>query len=268
MNIPTASESSQQPVWASGEYIVVGTTLQIVAEQLCEAVDLHGGQRVLDVATGTGNTAIAAARRACDVTGVDYALPLLQRARIRAMTEGVFALFVKGDAEKLPFATHSFDVVLSTFGVMFAQDHAKAAAEMLRVCRPKGSIGMANWTLEGVFGESSKVIAAFSPPAPELGAPPALWGTAHHLNELFANRLSSSSQRRTVMYRYRSVEHYLNTLRNTYPPLINTFEKLSATQQDRLKEALYDLYSSRNEARDGTFVMAMEYLETVGRKKE
>jgi hypothetical protein len=148
---------------------------------------------------------------------------------------------------------------------MFSPDHAKAAAEMLRVCRPGGTIGMANWTPEGVFGLSSKVIAAFIAPAPNV-ASPALWGTDFHLNELFGDQLTTSCRTRTVMYRYRSVEHYLTTLRTTYPPLINTFQKLSESQQRQLSEALYTLYSSRNEACDGTFMMAMEYLEVIGHK--
>jgi len=256
----------EQPIWACGDYIVVGTTLQIVSEQLCEAVDLRGGQTVLDVATGSGNTAIAAARRACDVIGIDYAPPLLKRARQRAQAEGASATFIQAEAEHLPFQPNSFDVVLSTFGVMFASDHTKAAAELLRVCRPSGTIGMTNWTPKGVFGQSSKIIGAFIPAVANAQSP-ALWGTTQYLNELFGDQADLSCHRRTVMYRYRSVEHYVTTLRTTYPPLINTFEKLDESQQHDLSEALHALYTSRNEARDGTFVMAMEYLQAIGHKR-
>jgi ubiquinone/menaquinone biosynthesis C-methylase UbiE len=260
-----ASKPSHGPVWALGDYTVVGTTLQIVAEELCEAVDLRGGQRVLDIATGSGNAAIAAARRACDVVGIDYVQPLLHRGRARALAEGVCVSFVGSDAECLPFPDNSFDVVLSTFGVMFAPHHAEAAAEVSRVCRPGGKIGMANWTPEGVFGQSSKITAAFIPPPSHL-LPPSLWGTADYLEELFANQVEVSSRKRTVMYRYPSVEQYFATLRNTYPPFIKLFQNLDAIHQEQLSAALRDLYRSRNDATDGSFLMSMEYLEVVGHK--
>jgi ubiquinone/menaquinone biosynthesis C-methylase UbiE len=265
MTIADASRRSHGPVWALGDYTVIGTTLQIVAEELCEAVDLRGGQRVLDIATGSGNAAISAARRACEVVGIDYAQPLLHRGRARALSEGVCVSFVGSDAECLPFPDNSFDVVLSTFGVMFAPHHAQAAAEVSRVCRPGGKIGMANWTPEGVFGQSSKVIAAFIPPASNH-VPPSLWGTADYLDQLFANQVEVSSQKRTVMYRYPSVEQYFSTLRNTYPPFINLFQNLDTIQQEKLGAALCDLYQSRNDATDGTFLMSMEYLEVVAQK--
>jgi ubiquinone/menaquinone biosynthesis C-methylase UbiE len=263
--VADASKPSQGSLWALGDYTVVGATLQIVAEELCEAVDLRGGQRVLDIATGSGNAAIAAARRACDVVGIDYVLPLLHRGRARALAEGVYVSFVGGDAECLPFANNSFDVVLSTFGVMFAPNHAKAAAEVSRVCRPGGTIGLANWTPEGVFGQSSKVIAGFVPP-PSYITPPSLWGTIEYLETLFDSKVSVSSRKQTVMYRYHSVDQYLATLSSTYPPFINIFRTLDTIQKERARIALYDLYHSKNEATDGTFLMLMDYLEVVGRK--
>ena len=240
-------------------------TLQIVAEELCEAVDLRGGQKVLDIATGSGNAAMAAARRSCDVTAVDYVPALLERGRLRAAAEGVGITFLEGDAEDLAFGDGSFDVVLSTFGIMFAPNHAKAAAEMLRVCRPGGKLGMANWTPEGVFGASGRIIAAFLLPLPGL-VPPASWGTVAHLKELFGDRMTFKCQRRTIMYRYRSLDQYMHTLRRTFPPLMNTFAKLDPSAQDNLDKALRELYGARNEAKDGTFLMAMEYLEAVGIK--
>jgi ubiquinone/menaquinone biosynthesis C-methylase UbiE len=257
--------SSPQQIWVHGDYRVIGTTLQIVSEELCEAMDLRGGQRLLDIAAGTGNGAIAAARRSCDVTALDYADALLQRARARLLAEGLCAWLVQGDAEHLPFQNDSFDAVFSTFGIMFAPDQQRAALEMLRVCRPGGTIGMANWIPEGVFGQSGKITAKFIPPLPNVPTP-ALWGDPRHLQQLFGRRTTMSFQKRSVMYRYRTVDHYLTTLRETYPPLINTFRKLDKVQQQQLAQALKEFYGAKNEACDGTFLMAMEYLEVVGRK--
>lgn len=261
----SAGNQSRQVIWALGDYSVIGSTLQIVAEDLCASVGLQGQERIADIACGSGNVAIAAASRGCDVIGIDYAAPLLQVARSRADTLGGHASFVLADAESLPFSDASFDVVLSTFGVMFSVNHRKASAEMLRICKHGGVIGMANWTPESVFGQSSKITARFISPNPNVPSP-ALWGTMDHLNELFGGALLLTGRKRSVMYRYESTKQYLHTLRTTYPPTINVFAKLSESQQSSYSDVLYELYDSRNEARDGTFLMAMEYLEAVGRK--
>jgi ubiquinone/menaquinone biosynthesis C-methylase UbiE len=257
--------SNAQTIWADGDYAVIGTTLQIVSEELCEAMDVRGGQRLLDIGAGTGNGAIAAARRSCDVIALDYAYVLLERARARLLAEGLFASLLQGNAEYLPFPDDTFDATFSAFGIMFAPDQQKAASEMMRVCRPGGTIGMANWIPEGVFGQSAKITAKFIPPNPTLPSP-ALWGDPEHLRHLFGSGLTMSFRSRSIMYRYRSVDHYLTTLRETYPPMIKTFRTLNEAEQDQLATALREFYDSKNEARDGTFVMAMEYLEVVGQR--
>lgn len=261
-----AIKQAQQKVWGSGDYAAIGSTLQIVAELLCEAVDLRGGQNVLDIATGTGNAAIAAARRSCTVTGIDYVPALIERGRLRAAAEGLTVTFIEGDAESLPYPDASFDVVLSTFGVMFAPNHRKAAAEMARVCRSGGKLGLASWSPDGVFGASGRVTAGLLPPQPLVDAP-ALWGTAGHLADLFGDNVVFTTRKQIVMYRYPSLDRYMERLRTTYPPVMNTFAKLDAATAAKLDTALRDLYGASNRATDGTFLMPMEYLEAVGRKQ-
>src|SRR5262252_3858397 len=179
-----ALKTRQQAAWSSGDYAVVGTTLQIVGETLCEALDLRSGARVLDVAAGNGNATLAAARRWCDVTSTDYVTSLLESGRLRAQAEGHTIQFQEADAENLPFPDASFDVVMSTFGVMFAPDQDKAASELARVCKPGGKIGLANWTPESFIGQLFKTIGKYIPPAPGVKSP-ALWGTTARLEELF-----------------------------------------------------------------------------------
>src|SRR5262245_36962050 len=173
-------KSKQQAAWSAGNYAVVGTTLQIVGESLCEALDLRAGQTVLDVAAGNGNASLAAARRFCTVTSTDYVGTLLARGRQRAEAEGLAIAFREADAEALPFADASFDVVVSTFGVMFTPDQPRAARELLRVCKSGGAIGLANWTPDGFIGQLFKTIGKYAPPAPGAKSP-ALWGTRERL---------------------------------------------------------------------------------------
>ena len=182
-----AIKQKQQATWASGDFAVIGTTLQIVGENLAEAVDVRSGERVLDVAAGNGNATLAAARRFAAVTSTDYVPALLERGADRAKAEGLEVTFRVADAEALPFPDGSFDVVLSTFGAMFTPQHARPAQEMLRVVRPGGRIGLANWTPEGFIGQLFKVIGAYLPPPPGLKSP-ALWGTEAHLVELFGKQ--------------------------------------------------------------------------------
>src|SRR5438045_328637 len=202
----SAVKQRQQGAWSSGDYAMVGTTLQIVGEQLCEALDLRPGSKVLDVAAGNGNATLAAARRWCDVTSTDYVPALLERGRERATAERLSVQFREADAEALPFADASFDVVMSTFGVMFTPDQDKAASELLRVCKPGGKIGLANWTPEGFIGQLFKIIGKHMPPPAGVKSP-ALWGTGARITELFGAHASSLQlERRNFVFRYRSAQ--------------------------------------------------------------
>jgi SAM-dependent methyltransferase len=242
---------------------VIGARLPLVAEELCEAVDLRSGERVLDVATGTGNAAIAAARRWCSVTGIDYVPALLERGRARAETEGVEVDFREGDAEAIPFASGVFDVVLSTFGVMFAPDQERAAAELARVCRPGGRIGLASWTPEGFIGEMFRVVGKHVPPAPGVRSP-ALWGAEARLRELFGDGARELAVRRKFhSFRYPSAEHFVATFRRWYGPTVHAFAALEGRQRDALAGDLRALLARRARDRGPGLVVDGEYLEAV-----
>jgi len=198
----SAVKQRQQQTWATGDFAMVATGATIVGELLCDAVDVRAGQRVLDVATGSGNTALAAARRYCEVTGIDYVPALLERGRERAAVERVPVTFLEGDAENIPFPDASFDVVLSTFGAMFAPNQEKAASELLRVCRPGGKIGMANWTPNGWTGVMFQVTAQHVPPPPGVPSP-IFWGMEERLRKLFGDGIASLQvTRRSNIFRY------------------------------------------------------------------
>lgn len=259
----TAIKGKQQQTWASGDFAAVATTLPVVSELLCEAVDLHAGERVLDVAAGSGNTAIAAARRFCLVSGVDYVPALLDRARERAAAERLEIEFRDGDAEAIPSGDASFDAVLSTFGSMFAPDQEQAARELLRVCRPGGRIGMANWTAEGFIGEMFRTTGRHVPPPAGL-RPPVLWGDEARLRELFGDGIASLSlTRRVYVFRYKSAEHWLDYFRTYYGPTLKAFEALDAAGQQRLAADLLDLARRHNRATDGTLAVPAEYAEVI-----
>lgn len=258
-----ALKTRQQAAWSSGDYAVVGTTLQIVGEQLCEALDVRAGQQALDVAAGNGNASLAAARRGCEVVASDYVPALLDRARERALAEGLGMEFRVADAEALPFPDHSFDIVLSTFGVMFTADHDRAAAELLRVCRPGGRIGMANWTPDGFIGSVFKTIGRHVPPPPGAKSP-ALWGTRARLADWFeAQSTSIVAAERHFVFRYRSPAHWLAVFRGYYGPMLKAFAALDADGQARLEQDLLALAAQFNRATDGTLVLPSEYLEIV-----
>ncbi len=259
-------KARQQLAWASGNYAVVGTTLQIVGERLCETVDLRAGENVLDVAAGNGNATLAAARRWGRVTSTDYVPELLDQGRRRAEAEGLSVDFRTADAEALPFEDGHFDVVLSTFGVMFTPDQAKAAAEMLRVCRPGGRIGLANWTPDGFIGQLFKTIGRHIPP-PAGVRPPSLWGTRARLEELFGGSGDISVGVETFVFRYRSAGHWIEVFRNWYGPVHKAFAALPEEGRARLEQDLLDLVALFNRARDGTMVCPSEYLEVVIRKR-
>ena len=253
----------QQAAWSSGDYAIVGTTLQIVGEELCEALDLRSGQKVLDVAAGNGNVTLAAARRWCDVVSTDYVPSLLERGRIRAAAEGLSVEFKQADAEALDFADASFDVVVSTFGVMFAPDHGKAAAELVRVCKSRGKIGLANWTPEGFIGQLFKVLGKYLPP-PAGSKSPSLWGSRARITEMFgAAALSIKAESRIFAFRYRSPEHFVEIFRTYYGPTLKAFAALDEANQQGLRNDVLALIRRMNRAEDGTMVVPSEYLEVV-----
>ena len=258
-----AIKSRQQATWASGDYAVVGTTLQIVGEELAEALDLRAGETVLDVAAGNGNASLAAARRWCDVVSTDYVPALLDRGRERAAAERLPIEFRQADAESLPFADGAFDAVVSTFGVMFTPDHEKAAAEMIRVCRPGGRIGMANWTPGGFIGQLFKTIGQHAPPPAGVRSP-ALWGTREHLADLFGmHAVTIDTKRRMFVFRYRSAGHFLEVFRTWYGPVLKAFAGLDGDGQAALAADLTALVDRFNTSGDGTMVVPSEYLEVV-----
>ncbi|MGF6554240.1 ubiquinone/menaquinone biosynthesis C-methylase UbiE [Pseudomonas sp. S30_BP2TU TE3576] len=259
----TALKNRQMASWASGDYAVIGTTLQIVGEQLAEACDLLCDERVLDVAAGNGNATLAAARRGCQVTSTDYVAALLERGEERARAERLNVTFQVADAEALPFADASFDAVLSTFGVMFAPDQPKAAAELARVCRPGGRIGLANWTPEGFVGQMFKTLGQHLPP-PAGANPPSRWGTEAWLHEHFdAREFLLQVTRRTFNFRYRSAVHFIDTFRDWYGPMHKAFAALPPDGAMALETDLTDLINRMNRADDKSLVVPSEYLEVV-----
>jgi len=261
-----AIKSRQRAAWSSGDYALIGTTLQIVGEMLCEAVDLRSNQRVLDVAAGNGNATLAAARRFADVLSTDYVGALLDRGRERAAADRLPVTFREADAEALPFADASFDVVLSTFGVMFTPNQEQAASELARVCRPGGKIGLANWTPEGFIGGVFKTIGKYVPPAPGVKSP-ALWGTKAHLDALFGSKGTVAAERRNFVFRYKSPQHWIEIFRGYYGPVVKTFAAIDPEARAALEADLYALLDKFNVADDGTLVLPSEYLEVVITRK-
>ena len=258
-----AVKEKQQKTWASGNYAVIGNQLVIMGERLCEAVDVHSGQKVLDVATGSGNTAISAARRYCDVTGIDYVPELIEQAKERAGAERLEITFEVGDAENLPYPDASFDVVLSTVGVMFASDQERTAGELLRVCKPGGKIGLANWTPDGFIGNMFRTVGKHVPPPPGIKPPP-LWGTEERLRELFGEGVSSlRPARHSYAFRSLSVEHFIESFRTYYGPVHKAFESLDAAGQDAFARDLEELIHNWNISGDETVVAPSDYLEVV-----
>jgi ubiquinone/menaquinone biosynthesis C-methylase UbiE len=262
-----AVKTRQQAAWSTGNYAVVGTTLQIVGESLCEALDLRSGSRVLDVAAGNGNATLAAARRFTDVTSTDYVGSLLEAGKARAQAEGHAIHFQQADAENLPFAEASFDAVLSTFGVMFTPDQEKAAAELARVCKPGGKIGLANWTPASFIGQLFKTLGQYVPPAPGVKSP-ALWGTKARLEELFGRTAKAiRAESRHFAFRYRSPEHWLEVFRTYYGPVNKAYGALDAGRQAELTRDILALIERENRSGDGTMVLPAEYLEVAIERK-
>lgn len=270
MNAPidfNALKARQQSAWASGDYAVIGTTLQIVGEQLAEACDVRFDERVLDVAAGNGNATLAAARRGGNVISTDYVSALLDRAAERANAEGLEVQFQTADAEMLPFADATFDVVLSTFGVMFAPDQERAAGEMMRVCRPGGRIGMANWTPEGFIGQLFKTLGKHIAPPPGV-QPPSRWGVPAHLKTLFGEEAAEiAATPRIFNFRYRSAAHFIDVFRTWYGPVHKAFAALAPDKATLLEQDLTTLLNSLNRAGPSALVVPSEYLEVVITKR-
>ena len=258
-----AIKARQNAAWASGDYARIGTTLQLTGELLAEAMDLAPGARVLDVAAGNGNATLAFARRWCTVMSTDYVEALLARGRARAEAEGLELGSQVADAEALPFPDASFDAVVSSFGVMFAPDQATAAAEMLRVCRPGGRIGMANWTPEGFIGQLFRTLGRHVPPPAGVKSP-ALWGSRPWLEESFgAAARNIRVTERSFVFRYRSADHFIEVFRTWYGPVHKAFLALDTTGQAALAEDLRALVGQFNTATDGTMRVPSDYAEVV-----
>ncbi|WGS23132.1 MULTISPECIES: class I SAM-dependent methyltransferase [unclassified Bradyrhizobium] len=257
----TAIKQRQQAVWSAGDYAIIGTTLQIVGERLCEAVDMRAGSTVLDVAAGNGNATLAAARRFARVTSTDYVGALLERGKERAAADRLAVNFQEADAEALPFADGGFDAALSTFGVMFTPNQEKAAAELIRVVRKGGKIGLANWTPDGFVGQLLKTVGSYVPPPTGIKSP-TLWGTAARLGELFqGHEIDSSVQ--TFTFRYESPEHWLEVFRTCYGPTNRAFAALDAEKAAALEADILDLLERSNWSRGGSLIVPGEYLEVV-----
>ena len=259
----TALKTRQQTAWASGDYAVIGTTLQIVGEQLAEACDLRFDERVLDVAAGNGNATLAAGRRGCKVTSTDYVPLLLERGAERARAEGLQVNFQTADAEALPFEDKSFDVVLSTFGVMFTPDQGRAADEMARVCRPGGRIGLANWTPEGFIGQLFKTLGRHLPPPPDV-QPPSRWGVESNLRSFFGDRAASFAvTQKDFNFRYRSAAHFIEVFRTWYGPVHKAFAVLPSEKAAALESDMMDLLNTLNRGGGHSLVVPSAYLEVV-----
>jgi SAM-dependent methyltransferase len=261
MDLATVKQR-QQSAWASGDYAAVGARFPITAELLCEAVDLRAGERVLDVACGNGNAALAAARRFCQVTGIDYVPTLLDRARLRAAAEGLEVTFQEADAEALPFPDGSFDAVLSTCGAMFAPDQEQTARELLRVCRPGGRIGMVNWTPDSYVGALFRAIGGHVPPPPGV-RPPVQWGSEERLRELFGPDVTITAPRRSFLWRFPSAEHHADFFATFYGPTNKALATLSADRAATLRTEMVETVKRFDVSDDSTLVLRMDYLEAV-----
>ena len=258
-----AIKMKQNAPWAWGDYARIGTTLQIVGEDLAEAMDVSSGTKVLDVAAGNGNATLAFARRWCDVTSTDYVDALLARSRQRAEAEALDVNYRMADAEQLPFADGAFDAVVSTFGVMFTPNQTQAAKEMIRVCRSGGMIGMSNWTPEGFIGQVFKTLGKHIAPPTGVSSP-ALWGTQAWLQENFgphARKLSLETKK--FVFRYKSPAHFMDIFRSYYGPIHKAFLALDPAGQAALAHDLEELIARLNVAEDGSMKVPSEYAEVV-----
>lgn len=262
-----AIKANQQKTWATGDFSMIGWNTVYPGELLCEALNLRAGESVLDVATGSGNAALSAARRNCNAVGIDYVPALIDCARARAAAEKLPAHFEVGDCEALPFPNDEFDVVLSVFGSIFAPDQQKAADELVRVCRPRGRIGMTNWTPEGFWGQTFALLGKYLPPAPGLRPPPE-WGTEPRLKELFGGALSwMRIEKRSALFRYRSSRHWIEVFSSYFGPIIRVLEKLEPARRGAFLAELDATLNRFNRSGDDTLVVSADYLEVVAMKR-
>jgi ubiquinone/menaquinone biosynthesis C-methylase UbiE len=258
-----SSIATRQAAWAAGDFHQISAQQVIVGEWLCEAAAVHAGEHVLDVAAGSGNAALAAARRHAEVTAVDFVPALLDRARLRAAAEGLRLQADIGDAQALPYAEHRFDVVLSTFGVMFASDQQRAADELLRVCRHGGRIALASWRPDGLLGEQFGIIVDFQG-GPDPRPFPTRWGTEEGVHELLGRQANSITTRRRCAYAsYRSIDHVLQVWTEAYGPILTLLATLTPEDKAEFKRELATLWSRYNEATDGSVLVHSSYLEAV-----
>jgi ubiquinone/menaquinone biosynthesis C-methylase UbiE len=258
-----AVKAQQLQTWSLGDFSVIAWNTVYPGEMLCEAVGLRAGQKVLDVATGSGNAALSAARRGCEATGIDYVPALVQRARERAVAERVPARFEVGDCEEIPFPDNSFDAVLSVYGSMFAPDAEKAAAELVRVCKPGGVIGMANWTPAGFWGQAFALTAKYLPPPPGVRPPPE-WGTEHRLKELFGKSTSSMRiAQRSALFRYLDSKHFIRVFGSWFGPIMRVLEKVEEPRRSEFVKELDALLNRFNKSGDQTLMVSADYLEVV-----
>ena len=258
-----AVKEQQRKTWATGDFAMIAWNTVFPGELLSEAVDLRAGQTVLDVATGSGNAALSAARRGCDALGIDYVPTLVERARERAALDRLPARFEVGDCEAIPCADHTFDVVLSVFGSMFAPDPRKAADELLRACRPGGKIGMANWTPDGFWGQTFALQWRYLPPPVAL-RPPSEWGTEARLRELFGDTIASIRiARRSALFRYKSSKHWIEVFSTYFGPIIRALETLAGERRQAYLKELEDILNRFNHSGDDTLMVSADYLEAV-----
>lgn len=263
----SAVKAQQLKTWSTGDFAVIGWNTVYPGELLCEAVELRAGQKVLDVATGSGNAALSAARRGCEATGIDYVPALIERARERAEAERLPARFEVGDCEEIPFPDGAFDVVLSIYGSMFAPDAEKAARELVRVCRTGGKIGMGNWTPDGFWGQAFALIGKYLPPAPGVRPPPE-WGTEHRLKELFGKSTSSMRiVRRSALFRYQDSKHWIRVFSTYFGPIMRVLANLEEPKRGAFLQELDETLNRFNKSGDSTLMVSADYLEVVAVKK-
>lgn len=261
-----AITDKQRAAWGTGDFNVIAVKTMAVADSLCAALNPHAGQKVLDVACGSGNAALVAARRHCDVAGIDYVASLVERAKARAAAEGTAVDFREADAQELPFPDAAFDVVMSVFGVMFAPDQEKAAAELLRVTKPGGKIGLATWMPEGFGGDFFRTLRSYAPPPAGL-KPGTRWGTEQGLRELLGAGTSSLTlEKRTFTQHFRSMDHLLDLFFRYFGPVIRASESLDAAGRESLRRDVMGVFTKYNRATDGTVAMECEYMQVVAKR--
>jgi SAM-dependent methyltransferase len=255
----------QQEMWNLGDYATFAELLQPAADALVARVGVTAGMQVLDVATGTGNAAIVAAAAGGRVTGLDLTPELFDAARGRARVAGLDLDWIEGDAEHLPFADQSFERVLSVFGVMFAPDHRRAAAELARVLTPGGTIGVCSWTIEGAFGQMIRLMMSRQPAASGFAPPPGLWGNQGYVTELFSGLdVTLSFERDHIVFQHDSAETWIAYLEQVFGPVIYAKAALQDSGGwDSLRTDLINLYSSLTESTDGSLRVPAEYLIAI-----